>query len=91
MVDLLVAGKILRDRAVGYLVDHDAGFVELFHIRLEVAQVAAKDNGAASGKQTAHVDKQLCMVCLDIPSATAHLGAVGKRRRVDKDEVPAVL
>ena len=90
MVHLLVAREVLGDGLCRNVLQHHARTRELARLGAEAAQVAAKDGVPALREQARYASQKLNMVALNIPGATAHLGRVRERGRVDKDQVPAV-
>ena len=91
VMDLGIAGEILRDGLLGDVLDLYAGVLELLHVGLEAPEVAREDGAAVPGEQAGDADDELSMVALDVPGTAAHVFRVRERRHVAEDEVPAVL
>ena len=91
VVDLGIAGEVLRDGLLGDVLDLDAGVVELLDVGLEAPEVAREDGAAVPGEQARDADDELGMVALDVPGTASHAFRVREGGHVAEDEVPAVL
>jgi len=81
--------EIMRDGFLRDVLDLHAKTLELLDRGLEVAKIAGEHRLATTCEQTRHADKKLHVITLHVPGSLAHRLRIGKRRRIDEDQIEA--